>query len=162
MRWLGWIVVLFAFIEGGWLAYDGGYVLVTGEYVTPHTGEFAGQLGPWSKLVSRVGIDPRSTLMKSIHLVLGLGLGGDDRMFHLPCAVGMAGHALMCGGRPLVSPVRHAAERDPDRVALAATPPRVGIDPTVVAWLSRRRLVEAHDSSALPGSSCTVNPARLE
>ena len=72
MHWLGWIVVLFAFIEGGWLAYDGGHALVTGEYVTPTSGEYAGQLGPWSKLVSSVGIDPRSTLMKSIHLILGL------------------------------------------------------------------------------------------
>ncbi len=72
MHWLGWIVVLFAFIEGGWLAYDGGHALVTGEYVTPSSGEYAGQLGPWSKLVSAVGIDPRSTLMKSIHLILGL------------------------------------------------------------------------------------------
>jgi hypothetical protein len=24
MHWLGWIVVALAFIEGGWLAFDGG------------------------------------------------------------------------------------------------------------------------------------------
>jgi hypothetical protein len=72
MHWFGWAVLLLAFIEGGWLAFDGGRALVVGDYVTPSSGKYAGQLGPWSKLVSAVGIDPRSTLMKSIHLVLGL------------------------------------------------------------------------------------------
>ena len=71
MHWLGWIVVLLAFVEGGWLAFDGGHALITGEYVTPKSGQYAGQLGPWSKLVAAVGIEPRSTLMKSIHVVLG-------------------------------------------------------------------------------------------
>ena len=72
MHWLGWIVVSLAVVEGGWLAFDGGHALVTGDYVTPSSGQHAGQLGPWSKLVSAVGIEPRSTLMKSIHLVLGV------------------------------------------------------------------------------------------
>ncbi len=72
MHWLGWVVVLFAFLEGGWLAFDGGHALVTGDYVTPNSGQYAGQLGPWSKLVAGLGIEPRSTLMKSIHLVLGV------------------------------------------------------------------------------------------
>lgn len=72
MHWLGWVVVALAFFEGGWLAFDGGRALVVGDYVTPKTGRFAGQLGPWSKVVAAVGIEPRSTLMKAIHLVLGL------------------------------------------------------------------------------------------
>jgi hypothetical protein len=72
MHWLGWIVILLALVEGGWLAFDGGRALITGDYVTPSSGECAGQLGPWSKLVSAVGIEPRSTLMKSIHLGLGV------------------------------------------------------------------------------------------
>ncbi len=72
MHWLGWIVVVLAVVEGGWLAFDGGHALVTGDYVTPSSGRYAGQLGPWSKLVSGLGIDPRSTLMKTIHLVLGV------------------------------------------------------------------------------------------
>ena len=72
MHWLGWILVVLAFVEGGWLAFDGGHALVTGEYVTPKSGQYAGQLGPWSKLVSAVGIAPRSTLMKLIHVALGM------------------------------------------------------------------------------------------
>jgi hypothetical protein len=71
MHLLGWLVLLLAFIEGGWLAFDGGRALVVGDYLTPRSGRFAGQLGPWSKLVSAIGIEPRSTLMKSVHLVLG-------------------------------------------------------------------------------------------
>lgn len=71
MHWLGWLVLALAVTEGGWLAFDGGHALVTGDYVTPRSGEYAGQLGPWSRIVSAVGIEPRSTLMKVIHLVIG-------------------------------------------------------------------------------------------
>ena len=72
MGWLRRTILLLAFIEGGWLAFDGGRALVVGDYVTPSSGRFAGQLGPWSKIVSAIGIEPRSTLMKSIHFVLGV------------------------------------------------------------------------------------------
>jgi hypothetical protein len=72
MQRLDWIVLVLAFVEAGWLAFDGGRALVVGDYVTPRSGRFAGQLGPWSKVVSTVGIEPRSTLMKSIHLGLGV------------------------------------------------------------------------------------------
>ena len=72
MHWLGWIVVLLAVIEGGWFAYDGGHALITGDYVTPKSGQYEGQLGLWSKVVSAIGIEPRSTLMKCIHLLLGI------------------------------------------------------------------------------------------
>jgi hypothetical protein len=71
LPWLGWVVVLLAIVEGGWLAFDGGRALVVGDYVTPASGEYAGQLGPWAQVVSALGVEPRSTLMKSIHLGLG-------------------------------------------------------------------------------------------
>jgi len=71
MHWLGWVVVALALIEGGWLAFDGARALAVGDYVTPSSGRHAGQLGPWAKVVSAVGIEPRSTLMKSVHLGLG-------------------------------------------------------------------------------------------
>ncbi len=72
MHWLGWVVLALAVIEAGWLAFDGGRALVVGDYVTPKSGRYAGQLGPWARVVSAVGIEPRSTLMKCIHLALGL------------------------------------------------------------------------------------------
>ena len=71
MHWLGWIVVALALLEGGWLAFDGSRALIVGDYVTPSSGSHAGQLGPWSIIVESLGIEPRSTLMKSVHAVLG-------------------------------------------------------------------------------------------
>jgi hypothetical protein len=71
MQWIRWVVLALALVEGGWLAFDGGRALVVGDYVTPRSGAHAGQLGPWSRVVSAVGIEPRSTLMKSIHLAIG-------------------------------------------------------------------------------------------
>jgi hypothetical protein len=39
--------------------------------VAPSSGLYVGQLGPWAKLVEKVGIVPRSALMKSIFAVYG-------------------------------------------------------------------------------------------
>lgn len=72
MHWLGWVVLALALIESGWLAFDGGRALVVGDYITPRSGHHAGRLGPWAEVMSAVGIEPRSTLMKSIHLALGI------------------------------------------------------------------------------------------
>ena len=71
MKSLVWIIVALGLMQGGWLALDGSRALIVGDYVTPGSGPYAGQLGPWSKLVSAIGIDPRSTLMKSVHVGLG-------------------------------------------------------------------------------------------
>ena len=53
------------------MVFDGTRALVAGDYVTPKEGRHAGQLGPWSKIVSAMGIEPRSTLMKSIFVAYG-------------------------------------------------------------------------------------------
>ncbi|MCA9242513.1 MAG: hypothetical protein KDA32_01055 [Phycisphaerales bacterium] len=71
LHWLAYVVMSLAFVEGAWLAFDGVHALTTGDYVTPASGRFAGQLGPWSKVVAAVGIPPRSTAMKLIHVALG-------------------------------------------------------------------------------------------
>jgi len=68
---LKWIVVAIALIQGGWLIFDGSRAIVIGDYVTPSTGPRAGQLGPWSKICSAAGFDPRGTLMKCVHVLLG-------------------------------------------------------------------------------------------
>lgn len=73
MPWFKWIVLGLAVLEAGWLTFDGSRALLTGDYVTPRSGPHAGELGGWSKLVSSIGVDPRSTLMKIIHVGLGSG-----------------------------------------------------------------------------------------
>jgi hypothetical protein len=51
---------------------DGGRALLVGSYITASSGEHAGQLGPWARLVSLVGIEPESTGMRLAFVVLGL------------------------------------------------------------------------------------------
>ena len=65
------IVVLLALMESGWMLFDGTRALIKGDYITPSTGSHAGELGPWKHVVKLAGIEPRSTLMKSIFVVYG-------------------------------------------------------------------------------------------
>jgi hypothetical protein len=46
------IVVALSVLNGGWMLFDGIHVLLKGKYFGPE------KPGPWSDLVSRVGIDP--------------------------------------------------------------------------------------------------------
>jgi hypothetical protein len=72
MDWKNWTAVALVMFTAGWMLFDGTRALIAGDYVTPTTGQFAGQLGPWSNLVKALGIEPRSTLMKSIFVLYGL------------------------------------------------------------------------------------------
>jgi len=56
------------------MAFDGGRALVAGDYVTPSSGPYAGQLGPWAGVVEAAGLEPRSGLVKSVFVVYGLAL----------------------------------------------------------------------------------------
>jgi len=67
-----WLAVVLVMFTAGWMLFDGTRAFITGDYVTPKTGQYASQLGPWSNLVKAIGIEPRSTLMKSIFVVYGL------------------------------------------------------------------------------------------
>ncbi len=71
MQWMEWTVVVFASLEGGWLLFDGLHAMITGDYVTPSSGQYAGQLGPWSKLWVAIGVDPRGFFVQSVHVALG-------------------------------------------------------------------------------------------
>ena len=64
-----WIVAGLVILNAGWMVFDGARALIVGDYVTPTSGAHAGQLGPWSKVVEAVGIDPRSTLMKWVFVI---------------------------------------------------------------------------------------------
>jgi len=72
MQTLKWMVLALALFQGGWLIFDGGRALVVGDYVTTASGPRAGQLGPWSRIVSALGFEPRSTPIKCLHLFLGV------------------------------------------------------------------------------------------
>ena len=76
LHWTAWLVVALVLFNGGWMAFDGGRAIIVGDYITPRSGPHAGALGPWSKLVTTVGIEPRSMLMKTLFVVYGLGFVG--------------------------------------------------------------------------------------
>lgn len=66
------IIILLSLLNAAYMAFDGGRALITGDYIRPADGDYAGQLGPWTKIVTAIGIDPMSTLMKSIFLIIGI------------------------------------------------------------------------------------------
>ncbi len=72
MDWKNWVIVILVAFTSGWMLFDGARALILGDYVTPKSGAYSGQLGPWSDLVRAIGIEPRSTFMKSIFVAYGL------------------------------------------------------------------------------------------
>ena len=72
MRWVVWLLSGLVIAVGGWMAFDGGRAMLVGDFVTPRQGEYAGRLGPWAKLVSAVGLEPRSTTVKLVFIGYGL------------------------------------------------------------------------------------------
>ena len=71
IRWQIWIVAGLVVLNAGWMLFDGARALIVGDYVTPKGGPHAGQLGPWSKVVEAVGVNPRSVLMKCVFVGYG-------------------------------------------------------------------------------------------
>lgn len=72
MQTLRWVVLAIALIQGGWFTFDGSRALIVGDYLTASRGPRAGQLGPWSRIVSALGLEPRSKSIKCLHLILGI------------------------------------------------------------------------------------------
>ena len=66
------MIVILVMLNASWMLFDGIRALVDGYYVTPSSGEYAGQLGPWADLVKAAGIEPRSTFMKTVFIVYGV------------------------------------------------------------------------------------------
>ena len=71
MNWKSYLITLLILINAGYMAFDGIHAFSTGDYVTPKSGPRAGQLGPWSKVIQAIGLDPRSNLVKSILILQG-------------------------------------------------------------------------------------------
>ena len=68
-----WLLAILVIFTAGWMAFDGAHALIRGDFVTPKSGEYAGQLGPWAHIPRAAGLDPRSTGMKLGFLLFGLG-----------------------------------------------------------------------------------------
>lgn len=66
-----WIAVSVQVVVGGFMFFDGIRALTVGDYLTPSRGKYAGQLGPWSRLIEAVGIEPRSRFMKIGFVLIG-------------------------------------------------------------------------------------------
>lgn len=69
---LKWIIVAIAAINFGYMLVDGARALIVGDYFRPSSGEYAGKLGPWTGLVSKLGLDPEGATMRSVFLIFGL------------------------------------------------------------------------------------------
>lgn len=69
--WARILILALTLVEVGWLAFDGTRALVVGDLITPKSGRYAGQLGPWRHLAQRVGLNPRGTPMKVIFATYG-------------------------------------------------------------------------------------------
>lgn len=69
---LKWIIIFSATANFGFMTFDGIRALTIGDYVRPKSGEYAGQLGPWSQVTRFVGINPESTLMKVLFVLWGV------------------------------------------------------------------------------------------
>jgi hypothetical protein len=81
MRLLRVGIIVLALGPGLFMTFDGLRALTVGDYLTPTTGPYAGQLGPWSGVVSAVGLVPRSSMMKVIFVVFGLSWVGVTAAF---------------------------------------------------------------------------------
>ena len=68
---LVWCLLLVSILSACWMIFDGLHALILGDYVTPRSGPDAGRLGPWSRIVSAIGIEPRCTAMKLAFVLEG-------------------------------------------------------------------------------------------
>lgn len=72
MRAIRGCIIALALGPGLFMTFDGLRALLLGDYLTPTTGPYAGQLGPWSGVVSALGIAPRSSTMKVTFVLFGV------------------------------------------------------------------------------------------
>ena len=78
MKALAWIIVALGLMQGGWLAFDGSRALIVGDYVTPSSGQYAGQASALIDQPIQVdshGMPPRV----SLHVRCFRVLSGFDR-----------------------------------------------------------------------------------
>ena len=60
-------LAVLGFLPAAWMLFDGGRRLLVGDYV-----RINGQLGPWTHVVSAVGLDPMSRAVAFMFLACGV------------------------------------------------------------------------------------------
>ena len=71
MKGLRIVVLSLALLQAGWITLDGARALMTGRYWTPRFGSYGGRTGPWTRVASASGIDPRSREAKWALIAFG-------------------------------------------------------------------------------------------
>lgn len=66
-----WIIIILAVLNFGYMIFDGGRALATGDYIRPSSGRHAGQLGPWKNVAKAIGINPEGNTMKTLFVLWG-------------------------------------------------------------------------------------------
>ncbi len=69
---LKWAITLLIVFEAGYMLVDGIHGLSRGDYIGPKDKSGQTILGPWSKVVPKIGVNPSSKLMKSIFVAYGV------------------------------------------------------------------------------------------
>ena len=64
------LLAVLGFTSAGWMLFDGMRRLIVGDYVRVN-----GQLGPWTRVVSAVGLDPMSTTVAAVFVCCALFRG---------------------------------------------------------------------------------------
>jgi len=72
MSWKVYLITFLILTNAGYMIFDGIHAFATGDYVTPKSGAYAGQLGPWSKAVEAVGLEPPSNFVKGFFIFQGV------------------------------------------------------------------------------------------
>ena len=112
-----WIIIIMATLNFGYMVFDGGRALATGDYIRPKSGTHAGQLGPWAPAVEKVGINPESTTMKVIFVVWGLDWPLHYTWFHTRQAMGLESNACRKYSFALVCYGWYFQQHDTDSIA---------------------------------------------
>src|SRR5215216_677070 len=66
------LILMLTVIEAGWMSLDGVRALIVGSFVTPSSGPYAGQVGPWRVFAIGLGIAPNGRLMHWAFALYGL------------------------------------------------------------------------------------------
>lgn len=69
---LHWVIVVMAMSQAAWMVFDGSWALLYGDYVISASEVPAAKGAPWAKVLTRIGIAPRSILVKSGFVIYGV------------------------------------------------------------------------------------------